>query len=551
MRAKKSAPREPRGEFAARNAVDNPHGILLHVHFIELQLYDITVIKCQKAITGRHARGHGLRQGCDVRARAESILAGGIARVVQREIVCNARIHQHTMIVLDQQVYGVGLYVCIGIFYATGITKILRCLPESIEEFTVLDRVMVPSGGPHHHCQYHYHQCQHQCINSEWFHVCGPYYIYIPHYIVKIEYPGVYKMTIHGFSKVFTPTQTRVEYSHFTGKRLALDASIEIFRTATVVIGTRLTNKRGEPTQHIKLTFDNALKMIALDIDATWCFDGTRAPVLKEDTLAARAQKRAATETRIAAMHDRIDDLDRISAEMSEVALLDLDPTFHETRAGLVGELSRAQQSSLLPGEFSRFKSDVFYILQHLGVRCMIAPAGVDAEHLAAWLSKSQKVDGVITSDPDALLYGSRNIIKHRYKDAGRYDVYDAADILARYEITHKQLVQVGVALGTDFAEKTPGVGPRRVLQAVKNKTITWSDAQLAAMEHFRYTVVEPEVVQSARTVASVRALRDWLVNEQNFNAVALDKRLAFLLDPAAVKPVKPRGSIKRKPASR
>lgn len=349
-------------------------------------------------------------------------------------------------------------------------------------------------------------------------------------------------MTVHGFSKAITPSVQRVEYKHFANERLAIDASIEIFRTATVSINKHMMNAKGEPTQHIKLTFDNALKMLNLGIDATWCFDGRKAPELKAETLEERREIKAKQDEKVKVIEDEYNELLNTEQSMTKEELLDLDPTFYTTLAAKELEFKDARRGNMGKDSFSKFKKDVYFILDCFGIRRMTAPDTVDAEHLAAWLCEQKMVDGVITPDPDALLYGASKIIKHRYKDSGKYDVYDREEILKRYDIDQDKLIKIGVALGTDFSAKVPGLGPVRVVKMVSSDAVDWTEAQKEAIAHFKtpFPVNEVPSVQKPFSKAGIGKLRDWLVDEQNFGAAALDKRLQVLYDRMdGIQPVK------------
>jgi 5'-3' exonuclease len=55
-------------------------------------------------------------------------------------------------------------------------------------------------------------------------------------------------------------------------------------------------------------------------------------------------------------------------------------------------------------------------LLQHFGIPYIIAPA--EAEAQCAWLNEQGLVDGVVTDDNDALLFGARHVYRHFFQGA-------------------------------------------------------------------------------------------------------------------------------------
>lgn len=348
-------------------------------------------------------------------------------------------------------------------------------------------------------------------------------------------------MTVHGFSKVFKPTVERARYRDFAGQTLAIDASIEVIRAATVKIGAHLTNAKGEPTQHILITFNNALQMFDLGIEPIWCFDG-KAPELKADTIQDRKELAAKRDAKVNALQEEYDGILDVEKSTPREKLLEIDPTFFTTKATKELELQDARRSNLGGEEFGKFKRDVYHIIDSFGMQRVVAPDKVDAEHLAAWMCEHRGAKGVITSDPDALLHGAPRILKKRRKDAGRYDVYEREQVLKQHDIDQEELIKVSVALGTDFAPKVKGVGPARVVKMVKGDAIEWSDDQKEAIEHFGkdFQARDVKIEQKAFQRTNLVKLRNWLIDEQNFNAARLDKQLQPVFDRVdGVEPVK------------
>jgi hypothetical protein len=128
--------------------------------------------------------------------------------------------------------------------------------------------------------------------------------------------------------------------------------------------------------------------------------------------------------------------------------------------------------------------NDLKLMLDSFNIPWIEAPAGFEAEQLAAYLTNNHlhgiKADAVLTPDPDCLLFGARMMIKN---DKQKFYKYQLASILHDNKISHDDLIKIGVILGCDFADKTPGVGPGTVLK--KQAAISLTDRQISAVAYF------------------------------------------------------------------
>ena len=108
-----------------------------------------------------------------------------------------------------------------------------------------------------------------------------------------------------------------------------------------------------------------------------------------------------------------------------------------------------------------------------LGVSWIVAP--MEAEGAAAVRARNGEMHAVATQDWDALLYGApimiRNLMSHGTKKFGRTLTAERIvlnDLLDEHGITHEQLVDLGIMIGTDFHPGFKGVGPKTGLKLIK-----------------------------------------------------------------------------------
>ena len=345
-------------------------------------------------------------------------------------------------------------------------------------------------------------------------------------------------MTFKNFAAIFTSVGT-YQLKDVAGRPIAIDALVEIFRTSGVQYISGLTNKLGQPTQHIKAILANVLKAIDLGIDETWVFDGG-GNVDKADEEKRRKKIREKATINLAAKAKEIDELKSAVEGLSMEEIKEVDPGFEQSIADKEEELRILKVKNPNGSAVHQYIVDTYFILECLGVKHFRTPKGVEAEQLAV----AMPADGMRTVDPDHLLFGGRAIYKKISKQSGKYAVYTLEACLAEYKLTMKQFIQVAVALGTDFAPKVPRVGPKTVLKKVLAGTIEWTAEQNAAVDMFlaspaKMAGIKYEVKKPKRTVESIAKLRAWLVDVQNFGAARLDKQLAKLpemVDAAAKK---------------
>jgi 5'-3' exonuclease len=345
-------------------------------------------------------------------------------------------------------------------------------------------------------------------------------------------------MGIKDFSKVFSKS-SEINIKDFPEREdYAYDAYIELFKNASMQFTAKLTNPVGEPTTHINICLMNVLKRIIQGGDDVWVFD-SRDPRKPDDPkkyiLEKRADIREHQAQRNVELKVEIDKLEMLAAKTPKEQIIALYPKFDEELQEKKLKLEKEECQTGVCSYFAPMVRDIQFILDCLGVEYMIAPSGVDSEQVCAYLCTKGRVDGVITTDTDTLVYGATKILKkQRGKPGvkakpGQYDVYNLADCLKQYNLTRRQLAEVATILGCDFAPKTEKVGAGTVI-AKYRKGIELTDDQKKAVEVFMRDIPEAEI-QSFKpdcSLESISKLQDWLVNQQGFKS----DRVIKLLDP-------------------
>lgn len=214
--------------------------------------------------------------------------------------------------------------------------------------------------------------------------------------------------------------------------------------------GTPLKNSKGEITSHLSGLFHRTANMVEARIRPVFAFDG-KPHSLKAKTLEER----------------------KIRKEKAE----------KEYQEALkVGDLKKArmkaQQTGRLTDEMIQQSKG---LLDALGIPYIQAPG--EGESQASYMVKKGDAFAVGSQDYDCLLVGTPVLIRNltssgRRKLPGK-EAYTKVYIkqirlktnLKALGITHKQLVDMAILIGTDFNDGIKGIGPKKSLALIKKNS--------------------------------------------------------------------------------
>lgn len=314
---------------------------------------------------------------------------------------------------------------------------------------------------------------------------------------------GIKKFS-EAFSRAYVPVKSLVDVVR--GRGIALDMHLFLYKSIKALGHTTLTDSSGVPTAGInnllnlipKLKKAGATKIIAV-------FDN---PAGGSPLKAKECAKRHAS-----------------SAECKERARNEADEDAKaqlETRAWTIDE-------SVI--------SDAQHLLTLLGIDSHIAPVGYEAEHYAAHLAATGVVDIVLSDDSDTVMFGAPKTLMPRTVRVGKttckYVIVDLKYLLEEYALTIDELRRICVSLGSDFAEKTTGVGP--VTALTRGKNLTPTAEQKVALTHIATAPVGPIVILPGKENAPEAAT--WLSESKGFNYARVAKKLGIPVAPIATIP--------------
>jgi flap endonuclease-1 len=246
------------------------------------------------------------------------------------------------------------------------------------------------------------------------------------------------------------PIET-VDLKDLSGKTLAVDAFNALYQFLAIIRqpdGTPLKDATGKITSHLSGFFYRTSNLIEMGIKPVYVFDGVP-PVLKRAEIERRHQ-------------------------------IKVEAAVHYEKAIARGDLPKARmmaQASMTMKDY--MKDDAHRLLGLLGLPWVQAPSEGEAQ--AAHMTKNGAADYCASQDYDSLLFGAQMLLRNvtisgrrKLPSKGVYvdvvpELVQLDKVLKECGITHEQLIDVGILIGTDFnPDGIKGLGPKTALKMIK-----------------------------------------------------------------------------------
>lgn len=263
-------------------------------------------------------------------------------------------------------------------------------------------------------------------------------------------------------------SKEKLELEHLAGRKIAIDAFNSLYQFLAIIRqydGTPLMDSQGRVTSHLSgLLYRNG-KLLEAGILPAYVFDG-KPPKLKRGVVAERMKIKA-------------------------------EATKKWKKAKKKGDIEEArmyaQQTSKLTDEMIE---DSKKLLEYMGMPVVQAPsegeaqAAVMAEKKDVWASASQDFDSLLFGSPKLIrnltITGKRKLPRKNIYVTVEPEIITLEDVLKGLGIKRKELVDIGILVGTDYNEGIKGIGPKKALSFIKEgKTLE---------ELYEKEGVEPEV---------------------------------------------------------
>jgi flap endonuclease-1 len=242
-----------------------------------------------------------------------------------------------------------------------------------------------------------------------------------------------------------------IAISELSDKVVAVDAYNTIYQFLATIrgpTGELLTNANGDVTSHLSGLFYRNVNLLADNIKLIYIFDGKPSPLKLKEIERRRQIKQEASER------------------------------YHEALAEGRFEDARkySQATSVLT---AKMVEESKKILTLLGIPCVQATS--EGEATAAYITKQGTAFTCASQDYDSILFGAskltRNLTisgKRKIPNKKTYidvepEIIEHQRVLDQTKLTHEQLVDVGILIGTDYnPEGFSGIGPKTALKLIR-----------------------------------------------------------------------------------
>lgn len=242
-----------------------------------------------------------------------------------------------------------------------------------------------------------------------------------------------------------------IKLSELADKIVAVDAYNTIYQFLSIIrgpTGELLSNSKGEVTSHLSGLFYRNVNLLIDNIKPLYVFDG-KANELKKQEIERRSElkKKAAQKYQLAIDEGRMEDARKYSIRTAVLT--------------------------------DKMVEDSKKLLSYLGIPYIEAPS--DGESAASYLTRRDMAFAVASQDYDSILFGAKKLVrnlaisgKRRVPNRNTYvdvepEILEHEKVLHETGLTHEQLVDVGILIGTDFNPGGfPGIGPKTAIKLIK-----------------------------------------------------------------------------------
>lgn len=245
-------------------------------------------------------------------------------------------------------------------------------------------------------------------------------------------------------------SKRKLDLAELSNKVIAVDAYNVLYQFLSIIRGpdgTPLKDSQGHVTSHLSGIFYRNIELIGYGARPIYVFDGLPS-VLKQKTIQARMKRKEEAQK---AMEEALQ-----KGQMEEARM------YAQGTVRMTDEIIASAKK----------------LLENMGIPYINAPS--EGEGQASYLCRKGQVYAVASQDYDTMLFGAplvtRNLTISGRRKLPKKNIYinvdpeimNFDDTLAGLGVNHKQLIWLGILLGTDFNEGVPKVGPKTALKIAK-----------------------------------------------------------------------------------
>ncbi len=305
-----------------------------------------------------------------------------------------------------------------------------------------------------------------------------------------------------------------IELLELSGRKIALDAFNVMFQFLSIIrdrmTGEPLRDSKGRITSHLSGLLYRNTRLMENGVKPVFVFDG-KPPAFKKSTIEKRAERKEEAKRK---WEDAV--------ARGEPAI-----TYAQAAAKITDEMVENAKK----------------LLDLMGIPWVQAPSEGEIQCAFmckqgdVWASGSQDYDSLLAGSPKLVrnlsITGKRKVPKKEIYIQVKPELIDLDEVLDTLQITHKQLIILGILVGTDYSEGVKGVGPKTALKIVKEhktlnavlKNVEWT-SEIPAEEIYEF-FLNPPVQTHYKMVwkePDAEGLKRFMVDEHDFSPERVDK---------------------------
>lgn len=257
-----------------------------------------------------------------------------------------------------------------------------------------------------------------------------------------------------------------ITFKKLEGKSIAIDAFNTLYQFLSVIRqrdGTPLMDENGNTTSHLSGILYRNSSMIEKGIKPIYIFDG-KPPELKSETIEERREIRKESEKKWKEALKKGDETEAKKYAMRSSKLTDYIIDSSKKLLGLMG---------------------IPYV-----------EAYGEGEAQASYMVKKGDAWAVSSQDYDCLLFGADRVVRNLAinSNLGNLEIFRLKKVLKELEITQKQLVEMGIVIGTDFDPGLNRVGGLTALKYAKKGILSEKVKLVDNYEEIEEIFLHPKV---------------------------------------------------------
>jgi len=306
-----------------------------------------------------------------------------------------------------------------------------------------------------------------------------------------------------------------IELADLSGRKIAIDAHNCIYQFLSIIrdrmTGEPLKDSKGRVTSHLSGLLYRTSNLLEAGIRPIFVFDGPETPEFKKETVEKRKKARKEAKKKWEEALKKGEEAIRYAQAASELK--------------------------------DKMIEDSKELLEAMGIPWLDAKS--EGEIQCAYMCKKKDVWASASQDYDSILVGSPRLVRNLSITGRRKlprketyieikpEIIELGQILSSLGIDQKQLVIIGILVGTDYAPGVKGVGPKTALKLVKEhrtlkkilKKVKW-ESDVDPEEIYEFFLKPPikEKYKFEWKKPDREAIIKFMVDEHDFSLERIEK---------------------------